>query len=142
VSSSPYVRKAQRQARSAYVGAVVVPVFAALITAAATVAAAAMSRSTSPSSSTPSLGSTSECAIYEEGFLVPLARINYKIVAPFLNSHSSINYICGLIPSPSPPPPSPSPAQTITIVPPPPPPPSFVVPTTFSPSISSSPSIP
>jgi hypothetical protein len=107
---------ARRRARGVFVQSVVIPVVAALIAAGATLAAPAMSPSTSPSSSTSPLGATTvmspdECAIYEEGFLVPLARINYKIVVPLLSSHSSINYSCGLIPSPSP---SPS---IVTVIP-------------------------
>jgi hypothetical protein len=64
-------------------------------------------------SPTGSLTISGECATYEEGFLVPLARINYKLVAPLLNSHSSINYICGLLPSPSL---SPSPSASPSVI--------------------------
>jgi hypothetical protein len=101
------IRNAQYRAGGVAIQAVVVPVVAALIGAGATVAVPIIGPSVSPSSSTSSSGSTivvspNECANYEEGFLVPLARINYKLIAPFLNSHSPINYICGLIPSPSP----------------------------------------
>jgi hypothetical protein len=108
---------ARRRARGAFIQAVVIPVITALIAAGATLTAAAMSPSTSSSNPTPSPGSTTvvssaECAAYEEGFMVPLARVNYKIFTLLLNAHSPINYICGLIPSPSP---SPTIATSATI---------------------------
>ena len=126
------IKYPQLRASTVSIQAVFIPLVVALIGAGATVAAPLVGSPASPSGSTTSSGASViispaggltisgidsdsrmvDCAIYEEGFLVPLARINYKLAAPLLNSHSSINYMCGLLPSlstsPSPSSPSPS----------------------------------
>jgi hypothetical protein len=123
------IKYPQLRASTVSVQSVFIPLVVALIGAGATVAAPIVGSPASPSGSTTPSGASViispaggltisgidsdsrmvECAIYEEGFLVPLARINYKLAAPLLNSHSSINYMCGLLPSPSP---SPSPSSS------------------------------
>jgi len=115
---APDVRTAQRRARRAYRDAVVVPVFCALIGAGATFVAPVLSSPTSPSTPTNSSGPTTtisttggvsvqgvdsnsrfaECVTYEQGLVVPLARINYKVAETLLNSHSPVNRLCGLSP--------------------------------------------
>lgn len=37
-----------------------------------------------------------ECGMYEEGFLVPLARIDRLMAEALIRSHSSIDKLCGL----------------------------------------------
>lgn len=115
----PRIRNAQRRARGVSIQAVVIPVFAALIGAAATLAAPLIGSPSSPTSSSsgtssgfsttisPTGGVTIqgagfssrliECVIYEEGLVVPLARVNYNIAESLLK-HSAMTHDCGLSP--------------------------------------------
>jgi hypothetical protein len=110
--------RTQQRVSSTTIQAVVVPLVVGLIGAGATLAAPIIGNSTSQSSSTTSSGLTTvispsggvtiqgagsnsrfaECVIYDEGFVVPLARINYKMAETLLNSRSIMDRVCGLSP--------------------------------------------
>jgi hypothetical protein len=112
------VRVAQDSARRNNFESVTLPVICALIGAGATFVAPTLSSSASPSTPASSPGPTTsisttggvvvqgidsnsrfaQCITYEQGLVVPLARINYKIAETLLNSHSPINRLCGLLP--------------------------------------------
>jgi hypothetical protein len=38
-----------------------------------------------------------KCSIYEEGFIVPLARIDHVMAEALIRSHSPIDKLCGLV---------------------------------------------
>jgi hypothetical protein len=109
---------AERSAVYALVQSMVVPVVAALIGAGATVAAPLVSPPASSSGSANSSGSTTgispsggvtiqngglspriaQCAIYEEGMVVPLARTDPGLAADLIGSRLPIDHMCGLSP--------------------------------------------